>query len=208
MFKNVKNLLFDFGGVIINLKKERAVERFKEIGVADIDNYLTSYRHHGIFLDYELGVLDRPQFTEALRKLTGNEKISEADVDYAWQGFLDGIPEYKFQMLKDLRKKYKVYLLSNTNPSAIEWASTSVFSPSGEPIEAYFDECYMSYKIGHAKPDKEIFEYIIKDSGINPAETLFFDDAQKNIDAAIELGFQTYLTDQNEDLLKVVAQID
>lgn len=208
MYKNVKNLLFDFGGVIMNLDKERAVSRFKEIGVANINDYLTSYRHKGIFLDYEIGKLDRPQFAAALRELTGNDKITEADVDYAWQGFLIGILEYKFQMLKDLRKDYKVYLLSNINPSAIDWAYTPAFSPTGEPIDAFFDKCYMSYKVGYAKPDREIFEYIIRDSGMIPQETLFFDDAQKNIDAGIEFGFQTYLTDQNEDLLKVVSQIN
>lgn len=208
MYKNIKNLLFDFGGVIINLDKSRAEARFREIGVKNIENYLTTYRHEAIFLDYELGTLDRPQFAQELRKLTGNDKITEADVDYAWQGFLLDIPEYKFDMLKQLGKKYNVYLLSNTNPSAMEWAYTSKFSTTGEPIQAFFDKCYMSYQIGLAKPDPEIFKYIIRDSGIIPSETLFFDDAQKNITAATELGFQTYLTDQNEDLRKVVEMIN
>lgn len=208
MYKNIKNLLFDFGGVIVSLDKQNALNRFKELGIKNIDEYLNEYRQTGIFLDYEDGKLDAPQFYKALRELANNENISDEEIDLAWQAFAVAIPDYKYNMLKELRKTYNVYLLSNTNPSMMKWARSKDFSPTSEPIDAFFDKCYLSYEIGHTKPDKAIYEYIIKDSGMNPAETLFFDDGEANIKAAQELGFQTHLTNQDEDLTKVIDQIE
>ena len=207
MYTNVKNILFDFGGVIVNLNKQNAINRFKEIGLANIEDYLNEFRQNGIFLEYEEGKLNAEQFYAEFRKLAGNDNISGEDIDSAWMAFLLDIPDYKFELLKELRKKYNVYLLSNTNPSIAKWAHTSDFSPEGLPIDAYFDKCYLSFEIGCAKPDKEIYEYIIKDSGIKPEETLFFDDGKANIEAASALGFQVYLTDQNEDLRKVFEKV-
>lgn len=206
MNKNIKNILFDFGGVIVGLDKDVAINRFKKLGLLDIEEYLTEFRQKGIFLDYEEGKISRENFRAEFSKMAGREDISYEDIDHAWLGFLTHIPEYKFQLLKDLREKYNVYLLSNTNPSVMGWAMSSDFSPEGLPIDAYFDKCYLSYKLGCAKPDKEIFELIIKDSGIDPAETLFLDDGKSNIAVSEQLGFKAYLANQDEDLRKVFEE--
>ncbi|WP_165021299.1 MULTISPECIES: HAD family hydrolase [unclassified Dysgonomonas] len=203
METSIKNILFDFGGVIVSLNKNNALNRFREIGFSNIDEYINEFRQKGIFLEYEEGKINAEEFYKEFRRLAGKEDISNEDIDSAWLAFLVGIPEYKFQLLKDLRKKYNVYLLSNTNPSVMSWAQSKDFSPEGLPIQDFFDKCYLSFEIGCAKPDKEIYEFIIKDSGMNPAETLFFDDGAANIEVAKKLGFETYLTNQDEDLRKV-----
>lgn len=200
--KDIKNILFDFGGVIVGLDKQKAINRFKEIGLANIEDYVNEFRQSGIFLELEEGKLTKEEFYTEFQKLAG-KKVSAEDIDSGWLAFLTYIPEYKFEMLKELRKKYNVYLLSNTNPIIMGWAESPDFSPTGEPITAFFDKCYYSFKVGVAKPDKEIFEIIIKDSGINPEETLFLDDGQANLDAAKEFGFKTYLANQDEDLRKI-----
>lgn len=207
MYKNIKNILFDFGGVIIGLNKQKALDRFTEIGFPNIGDYLGEYRQKGIFLEYEEGKLTPEQFYDKFRELAGRNDISNDDIDSAWMAFLTYIPEYKFELLKELRKKYKVYLLSNINPSIMKWAFTKDFSPEGLPITDYFDKCYLSYQVGYAKPDKEIYEYIIKDSGMVPSETLFLDDGKGNVDMGIEMGFQGYQANQDEDLRKVFEQI-
>lgn len=203
MEKQVKNILFDFGGVIVSLDKQQALDRFTEIGFPNIEEYLNEFRQKGIFLDYEEGKINRPDFLAEFRRLANKPDVTQEEVDYAWLGFLIGIPDYKFQLLKDLRKKYNVYLLSNTNPSVMKWAMSSEFSPEGLPINAFFDKCYLSYEIGHTKPDTAIYELIIKDSGMDPAETLFLDDGKANIEMGKEFGLQTYLANQDEDLRKV-----
>lgn len=200
--KDIKNLLFDFGGVIVSINKDNAVKRFQEIGVDRIEDYLGEFRQEGIFLQLEEGTISREEFYHELRKLAGKH-ISDEDIDSGWLAFLTGIPAYKFDLLKELRKKYNVYLLSNTNPIIMGWADTNDFSPSGEPISAFFDQMFWSYKMGQTKPSKESFEMVIEGAKINPAETLFLDDGQSNLDAAEKLGFKTYLVDQEEDLRKV-----
>lgn len=198
----IKNLLFDFGGVIASINKENAVKRFKEIGVDNIENYLGEFRQEGIFLGLEDGTISREDFYTELRKLAGKD-ISERDIDSGWLAFMVEVPEYKLQLLKELRKKYKVYLLSNTNPIIMEWAHSKDFSPTGEPLSAYFDQMFCSYKIGHTKPSAESFEAVLEGAGVMPGETLFLDDGQSNLDMAAKMGFKTYLVDQDEDLRKV-----
>lgn len=207
MYKNIKNLLFDFGGVIASLDKNEAIIRFKKIGVKDIEGYLNEFRQEGIFLDYEEGELSAHQFYAALRQLTGNNNLTAEEIDWAWLGFIKEVPVYKLELLSALRKNYKLYLLSNTNPSVMGWADSKQFTPFGLPVTAYFDKSYMSYKIGYAKPDERIFDYIIKDSGLEPSETLFFDDGKANVEKAAELGFQTHLTNQDEDLREVFHSV-
>ncbi|MFR9165655.1 MAG: HAD family hydrolase [Dysgonomonas sp.] len=202
MDKNIKNILFDFGGVIVGLDKQAAINRFKEIGIHNIDDYLSEFRQSGIFLQLEEGKLTREEFYQEFDKLA-RKKVPHADVDSGWMAFLTFIPEYKYQMLRDLRKKYKVFLLSNTNPVIMEWAESENFSPTKEPITAFFDKCYYSFQIGSAKPEKSIFEFVIKDAGIKPEETLFLDDGKANIEVAESMGFKTYLANQDEDLRKV-----
>lgn len=206
IYKNVKNILFDFGGVIVGLELKSALKRFKEIGFENIEEYLTEFRQKGIFLDYETGNIDRENFLKEFQRL-GNNKATMEEIDSAWLAFLTDITEYKFQLLRDLRKKYNLYLLSNTNPSVMGWAMSDKFSPEGKPISDFFDQCFLSYKMGSAKPDRKIFDMIIA-SGIKPEETLFLDDGQKNIDAAKELGFQAYLANQDEDLRKFFEQVE
>lgn len=203
MSKKIKNILFDFGGVIVSLNKQNALDRFTEIGFPNIEKFLNEFRQEGIFLEYEEGKIGPEEFYKEFRRLAGNENISSEDIDSGWLAFLTGIPEYKFQLLKDLRKKYNVYLLSNTNPSVMKWAYSKDFSPEGLPIDAFFDKCYLSFRIGCAKPDPEIYHYILNDSGMDPAETLFLDDGKANVEMGAELGFQVYQADQNEDLRKV-----
>jgi putative hydrolase of the HAD superfamily len=200
--ENIKNILFDLGGVIVGINKQNAINRFKEIGLENIEDYLNEYRQNGIFLDLEEGKLTREEFHAEFVKLVGHD-VAPEDVDSGWLAFLTFIPEYKYDMLKELRKKYKVYLLSNTNPAIMNWAESEHFSPTREPISAFFDKCYCSFRLKVAKPDKEIFEAIVRDSGIKPEETLFLDDGPANIEAAKALGFKTYLANQEEDLRKV-----
>lgn len=206
-FRNIKNILFDFGGVIVNLKKSQAIARFKEIGFANIEDYLTEFRQSGIFLDYETGALNREEFLLKFREL-GNNNATMEQIDYAWLGFLDGIPAYKLELIKALREKYKVFLLSNTNPSVAIWAHSEHFNDGKDTLSDYFDKSYLSFELGCAKPDPQIFELIIKDAGIKPEETLFFDDGKANIESAKNLGFQSYLTNQDEDLRLVFNNVN
>jgi len=197
--KDIKNIVFDLGGVIITLDHARAIERFKAAGVSRAAEYLDPYHQNGIFLDLEAGRLTKEEFGEALRRETG-KNIPDSAIAHGWLGFLKDVPPQKLAMLEDLRQRgFRLYLLSNTNPLVMEWALTSDFSPAGKPLDSYFDRMYLSYQMKCVKPDLEIFQKMIADSGMKPEETLFIDDGKNNVVAAAQLGFHTYQPRNGED---------
>lgn len=194
----IKNLVFDLGGVIVDLDIDRAIERFVEIGVADAGSMMDKYHQKGIFLEIEDGRLDAEEFCNKLSTFS-RKKLTLEEVQYAWLGFIKDVPQYKLDFIRGLRSQFKVYLLSNTNPLVMSWARSNAFSRSGMPIEAYLDKVYASYEIGLVKPDKAIFEHMIEDASLIPSETLFIDDGIANINTANELGFHTYLAKNGMD---------
>jgi putative hydrolase of the HAD superfamily len=195
----IKNIVFDFGGVVITLDRDEAVRRFKDAGLTNAEELLDAYHQKGIFLEFEEGKLSREEFCDAVSKEAGRY-IPEETVEYGWLGFLKEMPDSKLEMLEELRKSYRIYLLSNTNPVIMDWAHTPAFSSQGKGIDAYFDKIYASYQIGCTKPDPEIFDFMFKDSGMIPSETLFIDDGEANIEMGAKLGMKTYLAKNGEDL--------
>ncbi|MDR0734029.1 MAG: HAD family phosphatase [Dysgonamonadaceae bacterium] len=198
----IKNIVFDLGGVIVTLDRAEAVRRFKDAGLKNAEELLDAYHQKGIFLELEEGKLTKEEFYEAVRKEAGRDVSAEV-VDRAWMGFLKEIPAYKLEMLETLRKKYKIYLLSNTNPVVMEWARSPAFSPQGKSIDRFFDKIYASYQIGYTKPGREIFDFMFADACIRPSETLFIDDGTANVEMGKKLGMKTYLATNGEDFRKI-----
>lgn len=200
----IKNIVFDLGGVIIDLDRERAVRTFEEIGVKDAGQLIDPYEQKGIFLEVENGTIDADGFCKKLSRHVGRE-LSLEEVKKGWMGFIVEVPVYKLAYILKLREDFNVYLLSNTNPIIQEyWARTDRFSADGLPISAYFDKMYASYEIGVTKPDPAIFNFMIRDTGLLPQETLFVDDGLRNVETAKQLGFQTYQPRNKEDWRRAI----
>lgn len=203
----IKNIVFDLGGVIVELDANEPIRRFKKIGVEDAEELLDPYEQKGIFLELENGKISVDEFCDKLRAHTGKE-LSFEEITWAWLGFIVDVPVYKLDYLLQLHKKYKVYLLSNTNPIMQEqWARTTKFSEAGHPINDYFDKMYTSYEVGITKPDPGIFEYMLTDSRMNPSETLFVDDGAKNIEIGKSLGMYVYQPKNGEDWRKPIEDV-
>lgn len=203
---DIQNIVFDLGGVIISLDKDRSIKRFKEIGVKNIESYLDAYEQKGLFLELENGGVDAESFCSELSKSVGRE-LSLDEVAHCWLGFAAEVPVYKLDYILELRKKYNVFILSNTNPFIYEWAKTSGFSDAGRPVTDYCDRFYASYELKVTKPNPHIFELMIKDSGMQPDKTLFVDDGRLNIETAKQLGFATYQPENREDWREPLDQI-
>lgn len=198
-FSGITTLIFDFGGVIINLDLPTCIQNLKELGVDNVEQYLSNFGQKEFFLQFEKGQIGIPEFRTEIRKLAG-VKLTDDQIDSAWCSFLTDIPAEKLALLSELKKKYRMLLLSNTNPLHIEVSAAGEFAKAGKTIHDFFDKCYFSYEMGMAKPDKEIFEAVLSDAGVKPEECLFLDDGPKNIDMADKLGIQTYLVDVTENL--------
>ena len=196
----IKNIAFDFGGVIVDLDREGAVQAFIRLGLKDADRILDKYHQTGIFQELEEGKLNEETYREKLSQLCG-KALKREEVRQAWMGFVGGMDTRKLDYIARLRHKgYHTYLLSNTNPYLMDyWARTPQFTPQGNSIDAYFDKLYLSFEMGCMKPNPEIFLQMIKDAQIRPEETLFIDDSEANIAAGKAAGLQTFQPENASD---------
>lgn len=203
----IKNILFDFGGVVVFLCRDRAVKAFERMGLADAEQILDKYQQKGIFLALEEGRMTEEEHRRKLGEMCGRELTFE-EVQAAWMAFITGVDAELLDMLKTLRGKYGLYVLSNTNPYVMHWACSDAFSPEGLPVTEYFDGLFLSYKVGTTKPDPVIFRHVFSEAGIKAEETLFVDDGAANLDAAARLGLHTLLADPDtpwkEKMLEII----
>lgn len=195
----IKNLVFDFGGVIVDLDRDNAVRKFTEIGVARAEELLDRYHQKGIFLEVEDGSISAEAFRVKLSAVCERE-LTYQEVESGWKAFITRTEQYKLDYLAELRQRgYKVYILSNTNPYVAGWMRSDSFTPAGKGLQHYVDKIYTSYEIGCMKPHKAIFDYMIQESGLLPEESIFVDDAPSNVEAGSALGFHTIQPCDGED---------
>ena len=185
----IKNILFDLGGVILDINIQATLKRFYELGFpAELMQYPESM-NTDVFFKYQTGKLDTVQFRNAIRKSTGVE-MSDQVFDEAWNAMLVRIPKERTELLKRLSERYALFLLSNTSALHVEVFEPMYQEASGVSMHDVFTKLYYSHEIGWHKPDHEAWEHVIKDAGIKAEETLFLDDSIQNIKASQELGFQ------------------
>lgn len=192
----IKNLIIDFGGVIINLTRNRCVEAFESFGVPDVRDCILNSKD--LFMQIEQGTITSAQFRDGIRHLT-QQRLTDQQIDAAWIAMLDDIPGYKLDLLMKLRGKYNTMLLSNTNEIHWQWAEKNSFAYQGHQASDFFDKIYLSYELKMLKPNADIFEYVLNDAAIKPEETLFLDDSTPNCRTAESLGIRTYTPQPRED---------
>ena len=202
----IKNLLFDLGGVIMDLDRDRCVRAFERLGMKDADDFLGVYGQKGAFLALESGKIDADEFHRQVRPMIDRPEVSDEEIDNAFNEFLVGIPVARLEALRALRKDYKIYLLSNTNPIMINSRIAEEFRKEGFEMADYFDGIFTSYEAGCCKPGKEIFDYTEREGHIKPDETLFFDDSQANVDAARSYGFNSVLVKPGDEFKNLLDE--
>ena len=204
----IKNLLFDLGGVIMDIKRECCVDALMKLGVENADEMLGLYVQSGDFLRLENGSISADEFRNSLRsQIKDGREVSDREIDEALNAFLLGIPLRRLVALRELHKKYNIYLLSNTNPIMYYSEIARQFTQEGKTIDDYFDGQVVSFLAGSNKPDRKIFEYAIGHLGITPEETLFIDDSQHNLDAAATLGFATALVPPGQEFEDILSRM-
>lgn len=203
--KDIKNLLFDLGGVIMDIRKENCVSAFERLGLKDAASYFGDFSQQGAFMMVERGDMTTEQFHAALRPALPSG-VSDAEIDAAFCEFLIGIPVHRLEELEKLSGRYRVGLLSNTNPIMWDSKIREEFEKAGKKREDYFEGMVTSFEANSLKPEKGIFEYAVRRLGFVPEETLFFDDSQANLDAAAALGFKTALVRNGEEFSDIIKK--
>lgn len=194
----VKNIIFDLGGVIIDIDYNLAAKAFKDLGIVDFDNFYSKAKQSTLFDDFEKGFISNEDFRMQLRSYLPSS-ITDLQIDNAWNAMLLGIPASRIDFIQQIAAKYRIFLLSNTNRIHIEAFTIYNDEKFGNGyFESIFEYCYFSSDIGMRKPDAEIFEFVLSENGLLKEETIFIDDSIQHIDGALKIGLHA-------ELLKVEA---
>lgn len=193
----IKNIIFDWGGVLIHLDRRRCTEAFSQLGIAVDDELTNPYGQRADLMDFEKGLMTVSEFHDTVRRVYGAQ-LTDEQIDEAWNALLLDIPNYKLDKLLELKQHYHLYLLSNTN--ALHWEEgRKRFDYKGYKAEDFFDQIFLSNEIHELKPSSEAFLEVVRLASIKPEETLFVDDLQASCDTAAALGFHTYCPVANTD---------
>jgi putative hydrolase of the HAD superfamily len=211
----IKNVIFDFGGVLLDLAPERCKAAFRCLGFTDIDQLLNLTHQQGLLDEMERGLRSRQYFCEEVRRriaesggtAPGTALPTDEAILRAWTSMADGIPAYKLRYIEQLKQAgYHVSALSNTND--VHWTyCRPLFVEAGYCPELLFEHLWLSYQMHLVKPEPEIFSQLLADSGYRPAETLFVDDSATNCRVAEGFGIRTYQAPIRADWRAELSQV-
>ena len=189
----IKNIIFDFGDIFINLDKQATYRELKKLGVPHISDEMTI-----IARQYEKGIISTQEFTNFFSSQLG---VSVSEVIVAWNSILLNFPRERFLFLKELyeSKKYRLFLLSNTNELHISWIQQNWGFNRYMEFKNCFEKFYLSHEIKLRKPNKEIYEFALKENNLIAEETLFIDDLEENTTAASALGIHVWNLIPNQE---------
>ncbi|MDD7914466.1 HAD-IA family hydrolase [Polaribacter ponticola] len=182
----IKNIIFDFGDIFINLDKQGTYKAMASLGVTKISDEMIKVYHN-----YEKGLLNTEKFIEFFYK---KFEIPKNDLINAWNAVLLDFPVTRLDFLKELSssEKYRLFLLSNTNDLHIKWIKNSLGEVFYNEFKNSFEQFYLSHEINFRKPDSEIYEFVLNENNLIAEETFFVDDLKENTDAANELGIHVW----------------
>ena len=201
-----RNIIFDLGGVLLNLDFEKTADAFTALGVRNFHDYFTQYHAAPLFKKLEVGSVADQSFYDSVRQIA-LITADNNDIDTAWNAMLLDFPHHRIEKLQELARNYRLFLFSNTNSIHHAAFHQRFYEQFGFELDSLFEKAYYSHLIGYRKPDVEAFHFVINDSRVDPAETLFIDDTQPNIDAAKKTGLQAALVSPQKDLVKVLGEL-
>lgn len=205
--KNIKNLVIDLGGVMINLNRERCVKAFEQLGLKGADNMLGLYRQEEPFLSIETGRISTAAFYDEIRSLIGRN-ISDNEIELAFEAFLIDLPVERLKAVREARSAgYRTYMLSNTNGIMYDGWIKRAFRAEGLQVGDYFDGIITSFAEGVCKPDPEIFKTVLRRYALLPSETILLDDSEANCRAAESLGMKSLRIVGSTDLIEALKGI-
>ena len=188
----IKNIIFDWGGVITDLEFDRCIREFENMGISDFESQFNLAEQNEVYCNFEKGLLSANEFRSAIRELMP-KPADNSEIDHAWMSMLAALQKERWELLQLVKNHYRTFLLSNTNTIHFNNYSDYLFKTYGFGYAHLFENVYLSYQLGIRKPDPEIFRYVINGNQLVPKETLFIDDSAKNTEAAEKLGIQILL---------------
>jgi putative hydrolase of the HAD superfamily len=204
--KKIKNIIFDLGGVIINLDIRATASAFKKLGLDDFDKVYSQLSQSNLVDQFDKGIINEDDFFNGIKKQF-NLQHTRQQLEQAWNAMLLDFPRRRMESLKKYREEYRTFLLSNTNETHIREFHRTLHQNIGvRDLEEFFEKVYYSCRTGMRKPDKEIFELVLKENKLDPAETLFIDDTIHHVEGAKRLGINAILLGKGEEFDDVLKK--
>ena len=188
-----KNIIFDLGGVLLDINYQNSIDAFKNVGIQNFEDMFSQFKADALFEKLETGELSEPDFYTAIKQRT-LLTITNDQIDNAWNALILRFRTESLAELEKLAGRYKLYLLSNTNNIHLKYFKSLFTRETGKPLlDAYFTKAWYSSEVGLRKPGEQIFQFALQEENLVAAETLFIDDTLANIETAQKLGFKTHL---------------
>lgn len=187
---DVEAVIFDLGGVIINLNYQLTQKAFEDLGITNFSEIYTQFAQNDLFDNYETGKVSSQHFINELLRAFPNS-ISPNKIVAAWNAMILDVPKEKIDFLNQLKIERRIFLLSNTNEIHMEKVRREWSKVSAYPMEHSFEKIYLSHEVGMRKPNAEIFKFVCAENNLNPKRTLFIDDTLQHIEGAKSIGLQT-----------------
>jgi len=189
----IKNIIFDLGGVILNIDYNLTAQAFKNLGVSNFDELYSKAQQSELFDLMETGMVSNQEFRNGIRDII-NLQLSDEEIDNAWNAMLLDLPFKRIELLKKLKAEgYRLFLLSNTNQIHYDAYTENLKNEHGvEGLEEFFEKTYFSHKIHKRKPLKEIFQFVLDDAELKAEETIFIDDSLQHVLGAKEAGINAF----------------
>lgn len=198
---SIRNIVFDLGGVILDIDFNLTFEAYRKLGASNLDSYFTLAKQSELFNRFDCGLVSPALFIEELRGLLGLT-LPDTDIIAAWNELLLPWDMRRLELLDRLRGSFNLYLLSNTNKLHFDLYNAQLMEQTGgRSLSDYFTKAYYSFELGMRKPNSEIYQFVLDDSHLNPSETLFIDDLPQNTATASDLGIITYNINPNEETI-------
>ncbi len=186
----IKNVIFDLGNVLLDIDMERTWQAFRDLLGNKFDKTYQKSKENNLHIRIETGKISEADFFDFFQSAV-TPTLSIEQVEHAWNQVLMDFPRHRLDILEELSKKYKVYLLSNTNAIHIRYVKKMLLEKHGvKNFEGYFTKAWYSHDIGYHKPDPAIYHHVLNEGGLLARETVFIDDNKDNITSAINVGIQ------------------
>jgi FMN phosphatase YigB (HAD superfamily) len=199
----IKNIIFDLGGVIINLSIDATVQRFSMLTGLTSESIYRKLATLDLFKEHEKGTLSDPEFRDGVRAFM-NVRCTDEEIDESWNAMLLDIPFERIDLLQKLGKKYRLFLLSNTNEIHVLRFTETLSALQGKPsFGDLFEKVYYSHRLLMRKPEKEIFEHVLEENNLIAGQTLFLDDNQDNLNGAAGVGIKTFHVQRPDSLFSL-----
>ncbi|HZL10173.1 MAG TPA: HAD family phosphatase [Prolixibacteraceae bacterium] len=202
MLNGIRNIIFDLGGVLLNIDPKKTIEAFGKLGMHQLISDKGLSYDHDIFYLMEQGKISSDEFRNGVLQLLP-EQVTFDEIDSAWTAMLLDFPAIRVELVKKLRNNYKIYLFSNTNAIHVHKYHSDFRKQHGFEVSSLFEKDFHSNEIGYRKPSAESFQEIIRLSGINPDESLFIDDSRQNVEGAIAVGLKGYWLEPDQKVEEI-----